>query len=74
MAGLRAASGGFVGRDSCGGQNESMAAPVALETVVEFLKTHPGALDEVRFVLYTPENEAAYAIFCGALEQIIGLT
>jgi O-acetyl-ADP-ribose deacetylase len=48
-----------------------MAAPVALKTVVKFLKSHPGALDEVRFVLYTREDETAYAIFSGALEHII---
>jgi O-acetyl-ADP-ribose deacetylase (regulator of RNase III) len=47
-----------------------MAAPVALETVVEFLKSHRVTLSEVRFVLYTRENEAAYSMFAHALQEL----
>jgi O-acetyl-ADP-ribose deacetylase len=48
------------------------AAPVALRTVVEFLKSHADALNEVRFVLYTREDQAAYSIFAGALQHLLG--
>ena len=48
-----------------------MAAPVALRAVVEFLRSHSDALEEVRLVLYTRENEAAYSIFVHALEELL---
>ncbi|MBC7169631.1 O-acetyl-ADP-ribose deacetylase [Candidatus Bipolaricaulota bacterium] len=36
------------------------AAPVALGAVRGFLREHPGALDEVRFVLFSADHFAAY--------------
>ncbi len=36
------------------------AARIALRTVREFLEEHPGALGEVRFVLYSPQDFLAY--------------
>jgi hypothetical protein len=35
----------------------------ALAQMIAFLREHPGVLEEVRFVLYTRENQAAYTIF-----------
>ncbi|KUK27154.1 MAG: Appr-1-p processing domain protein [Acetothermia bacterium 64_32] len=36
------------------------AAPVALQTIRDFLKEHPGALSEVRMVLFSPADLTAY--------------
>ncbi len=48
-----------------------LAAPIALKTIVQFLETEQHALDEVRMVLYTREDDQAYSIFAHALEQIL---
>jgi O-acetyl-ADP-ribose deacetylase (regulator of RNase III) len=48
-----------------------LAAPIALKTIVEFLKRGEHNFDEVRIVLYPRENERAYPVFAAALEQIL---
>src|SRR4029453_6190004 len=48
-----------------------LAAPIALKTIVHFLEREHHDLDEVRMVLYTREDGAAYTIFADALEQIL---
>jgi O-acetyl-ADP-ribose deacetylase (regulator of RNase III) len=48
-----------------------LAAPIALRTIIEFLETERHNLEEVRMVLYTREDDKAYAIFAQALEQIL---
>jgi O-acetyl-ADP-ribose deacetylase (regulator of RNase III) len=40
-----------------------LAAPVALRTIIEFLKREQHNLDEVRMVLYTREDAKAYTVF-----------
>lgn len=49
----------------------NLAAPVALKTIIDFLKTEPHALAEVRVVLYQREDDRAYPIFCAALDGIL---
>ncbi len=49
-----------------------LAAPVALKAILDFLKHEKHDLDEVRVVLYTREDDKAYAIFAQALEQLLG--
>lgn len=44
------------------------AAPVALGTVARFLAQHPGALDLVRFVLFSAPDLAAYETALGSLD------
>ena len=48
-----------------------LAAPVALKTIVEFLRKGEHNLDEVRMVLYSREDDRAYPLFAAALEQIL---
>jgi O-acetyl-ADP-ribose deacetylase (regulator of RNase III) len=48
-----------------------LAAPIALKTIIQFLEREQHDLDEVRMVLYTREDDKAYAIFAQALEQIL---
>jgi O-acetyl-ADP-ribose deacetylase (regulator of RNase III) len=48
-----------------------LAAPVALKAIVEFLRRGQHSLDEVRMVLYTREDDTAYAAYAGALEQLL---
>jgi len=48
-----------------------LAAPVALKAVVDFLETQRHDLDEVRMVLYTREDDKAYSIVDGALQQLL---
>lgn len=50
-----------------------LAAPIAVKTVVSFLKTEPHGLDEVRLVLYTREDENAYIIFADALQNLLAI-
>ncbi|MCE7874029.1 O-acetyl-ADP-ribose deacetylase [bacterium CPR1] len=38
----------------------SLAARVAVQAVRDFVAEHPGALDEVRFVVFSPDDEAVY--------------
>ena len=46
-----------------------LAAPIALSATIEHLRRHPGAHDEVRFVLY---GDAAFAAFRAALGSFSG--
>ena len=48
-----------------------LAAPVAVKTVVEFLRVGRDDLDEVRLVLYQREDDRAYPLFADALERIL---
>jgi O-acetyl-ADP-ribose deacetylase (regulator of RNase III) len=48
-----------------------LAAPIALGTIIEFLRTAQHTLEEVRMVLYSREDDKAYPIFAATLEQII---
>lgn len=48
-----------------------LAAPVALKTIVEFLRRGEHNLDEVRMVLYSREDDQAYPLFAEALEKIL---
>jgi O-acetyl-ADP-ribose deacetylase (regulator of RNase III) len=48
-----------------------LAAPIALRTIIAFVEREQHTLDEVRMVLYTREDDTAYAVFAGALEQIL---
>lgn len=48
-----------------------LAAPIALTTIIQFLKNGQHNLEEVRMVLYSREDDRAYPIFAEALEQIL---
>jgi O-acetyl-ADP-ribose deacetylase (regulator of RNase III) len=50
-----------------------LAAPIALKTIIDFLKNEQHILEEVRMVLYTRENDQAYAIFAKELSQMTSL-
>lgn len=49
-----------------------LAAPVAMRTVVDFLRSGRHDLAEVRMVLYQREDDRAYPLFEAALERILG--
>jgi O-acetyl-ADP-ribose deacetylase len=49
----------------------ALAAPVALQTIIKFLRIAEHNLDEVRMVLYSREDERAYPLFAATLEQIV---
>jgi O-acetyl-ADP-ribose deacetylase (regulator of RNase III) len=48
-----------------------LAAPIALKTVIEFSEQVQHSIDEVRMVLYTREDERAYAVFAETLHQVL---
>jgi O-acetyl-ADP-ribose deacetylase (regulator of RNase III) len=48
-----------------------LAAPIAMATIVKFLQERESTLKEVRMVLYQREDDCAYPLFVGALEQIL---
>ncbi len=48
-----------------------LAAPIALGTIIDFLGREQHALDEVRMVLYTREDDRAHTVFAEVLEQIL---
>jgi O-acetyl-ADP-ribose deacetylase (regulator of RNase III) len=48
-----------------------LAAPIALETIVEFLAKERHNLSEVRLVLYTREDETAYAVHAQAMQSLM---
>ncbi len=48
-----------------------LAAPIALRTIIQFLKNGRHNLDEVRLVLYSREDDRAFPIFVETLEQIL---
>ncbi len=47
-----------------------LAAPVALQAIMEFLETEPHNLELVRLVLYADEQPEAYGIYADALRQL----
>ena len=49
-----------------------LAAPVALKAILDFLLKERHELGEVRMVLYTREQDQAYAVYAQALEQLLG--
>ena len=49
-----------------------LAAPVALRTILDFLRKEQHELEEVRMVLYTREDDSAYTVYARALEQLLG--
>jgi O-acetyl-ADP-ribose deacetylase (regulator of RNase III) len=48
-----------------------LAAPIALKTIVDFLKNHQHNLTEVRMVLYTREDEKSFTIYADALNRLL---
>ena len=48
-----------------------LAAPIALRTIVDFLRNGEHNLAEVRMVLYSHEDDRAYPLFAAALDQIL---
>jgi len=48
-----------------------LAAPIALRTIVEFLRLGEHSLEEVRMVLYPREDDRAYPLFVAALEELL---
>jgi O-acetyl-ADP-ribose deacetylase (regulator of RNase III) len=48
-----------------------LAAPIALKTIIDFLKKETHDLNEVRMVLYQRENDRVYPVFVAALRQIL---
>jgi O-acetyl-ADP-ribose deacetylase (regulator of RNase III) len=48
-----------------------LAAPLALKAIVDFLKQERHGLDEVRMVLYTREDDKAFAVYAQALEELL---
>lgn len=48
-----------------------LAAPIAIKTIVEFLRRGGHNLEEVRVVLYSREDDRAFPLFAAALEQIL---
>lgn len=51
-----------------------LAAPIALKTIVEFLREGANDLEEVRIVIYSREDDRAFSLFAAALEQILADT
>lgn len=49
-----------------------LAAPIAMKTIVGFLRNGRHDLEEVRMVLYQREDDRAYPLFEASLEQILG--
>ena len=48
-----------------------LAAPIALETIIKFLSNEQHGLSEVRLVLYTREDDAAYNVYAQVLRQLL---
>lgn len=51
-----------------------LAAPIAIKTIVEFLRKGANDLEEVRMVIYSREDDKAFSLFAAALEQILADT
>ena len=49
-----------------------LAAPIALRTIIDFLRKGEHALEEVRVVLYSREDDRAYPLFVAAMEDLLG--
>jgi O-acetyl-ADP-ribose deacetylase (regulator of RNase III) len=48
-----------------------LAAPIAMQTIVDFLRTEEHQLELVRMVLYPDEQKDAYGIYAAALRQVL---
>src|SRR5207247_5581015 len=48
-----------------------LAAPIAVRTIVEFLRKGEHSLEEVRMVLYQREDHRAFPVFVAALEELL---
>jgi len=48
-----------------------LAAPIAMKTIVEFLRAEPHELEEVRMVIYSREDDKAFGMFADALERVL---
>jgi O-acetyl-ADP-ribose deacetylase (regulator of RNase III) len=48
-----------------------LAAPIAMKTIVEFLRAEPHELEEVRMVIYAREDDKAFGMFADALERVL---
>jgi O-acetyl-ADP-ribose deacetylase len=51
-----------------------LAAPIALKTIVEFLRKGANDLEEVRMVIYSREDDKAFSLFAAALEHLLAET
>ena len=49
------------------------AAPIALNAIIGFLRSHPGKLDLVRLVLWKDENPDAYPIHAATLHTLLAI-
>lgn len=49
----------------------SLAAPIAMQAIVDFLSDEPHNLELVRFVLFGREDKDAYTIYAHALQNLI---
>lgn len=47
-----------------------LAAPVAFDSIIQFVKREPDALEEVRLVIFR-EDDVAYTVFAAALAEIL---
>ena len=48
-----------------------LAAPVAMGTIVKFLREEEHGLNEVRMVLYTREDETSFNVYAQALQDVL---
>jgi len=48
-----------------------LAAPIAMKTIVEFLRAEAHELEEVRMVIYSREDDKAFGMFADALERVL---
>jgi O-acetyl-ADP-ribose deacetylase (regulator of RNase III) len=48
-----------------------LAAPIAVRTIVEFLRKGEHNFEEVRVVLYSREDDRAYPLFVAALDEVL---
>jgi O-acetyl-ADP-ribose deacetylase (regulator of RNase III) len=49
-----------------------LAAPIALQAVLDFLRTEQHGLELVRIVLYSYDNRAAFPTFAEAMKRLVG--
>lgn len=48
-----------------------LAAPIALNTIIQFLEHEQHSFDEVRVVLYTRNDDVVYTVFVAELQHIM---
>jgi O-acetyl-ADP-ribose deacetylase len=51
-----------------------LAAPIAIKTIVEFLRKGANDLEEVRMVIYSREDDKAFQLFVAALKHLLSET